>query len=549
MVASCSCKGHNDPGGHGHTHTAGTPVKENEVAATCTESGSYDLATYCTTCEEEMSRVPMTVDPLGHNLKHVEAKAPTCTEEGYEAYDYCLRCTYTTKQVINPTGHHFVRDEETLEYKCDHEGCNETDGRDYRLDIVHSPTVKENQSIGELFESFSFVNDDGALALGWFLYEIWDGSNLVDMITANKAGGYENLLMYRIGEEYVGKKIYLSVYIVVVDDTNIKYATSDKKTLANVEAFCGETQLFKSSGMTGTTFYDGTTQYGHYYSYSLGTVQKSYDKVVIDNTVTTFTYGYYPQTYVYDNEIINTLNSMTETTINGWYFLDDKFYTKITATPYTTGILFSNGVNINNGFEYWFECEPITWQISYFDSYHLYEAISYNVLDVSNYYEDYEERTIDDKTVYPNNYAHSSLRSWLNGYFLDTAFATGKRYLFPHEVRNSADTTEYNTNPYTCEATVDKVWAFSFQEMKDNSIFKSSNDYRRGYVTDYAKARGVNCNQNISTIYTAAYWTRSPNPNNAFSCSNITYDGSIYAFTNVNTTLGVRPAIEICTSF
>ncbi|MBQ1589821.1 MAG: hypothetical protein II106_03755, partial [Oscillospiraceae bacterium] len=48
-------------------HTAGTAVKENEVAATCTAAGSYDMVVYCTVCGAELSRETTTVPALGHN--------------------------------------------------------------------------------------------------------------------------------------------------------------------------------------------------------------------------------------------------------------------------------------------------------------------------------------------------------------------------------------------------------------------------------------------------------------------------------------------------
>lgn len=47
-----------------HVHTPGEPVKEKEVAATCTEEGSYDLVTYCTSGDGyEFSRDHIIVPP------------------------------------------------------------------------------------------------------------------------------------------------------------------------------------------------------------------------------------------------------------------------------------------------------------------------------------------------------------------------------------------------------------------------------------------------------------------------------------------------------
>ena len=62
--------------------------------ATCTEKA------VCTTCGQPYG----DTDPNNHALVHHEAKAPTCTAVGWEAYDTCSRCTYTTYEEI-PAAH------------------------------------------------------------------------------------------------------------------------------------------------------------------------------------------------------------------------------------------------------------------------------------------------------------------------------------------------------------------------------------------------------------------------------------------------------------
>ena len=49
----------------------------------------------------------MEIPALGHDLEHHEAKAPTCTEIGWSAYDTCNRagCGYTTYAQIPAPGH------------------------------------------------------------------------------------------------------------------------------------------------------------------------------------------------------------------------------------------------------------------------------------------------------------------------------------------------------------------------------------------------------------------------------------------------------------
>ncbi len=86
-------------------HADGDPVTENRVEPTCTAAGSYDEVVYCKTCNAELSRMPKTLNALGHDLVHHEAKAATCTEIGWGAYDTCSRCDYSTYNEIPATGH------------------------------------------------------------------------------------------------------------------------------------------------------------------------------------------------------------------------------------------------------------------------------------------------------------------------------------------------------------------------------------------------------------------------------------------------------------
>ncbi|MBO4693600.1 MAG: dienelactone hydrolase family protein [Clostridia bacterium] len=69
------------------SHTATEPVRENEVAATCSVAGSYDEVVYCSVCHEEVSREKKTIpiDEDAHDWgEWVQTKAPTETEPGEE---------------------------------------------------------------------------------------------------------------------------------------------------------------------------------------------------------------------------------------------------------------------------------------------------------------------------------------------------------------------------------------------------------------------------------------------------------------------------------
>ena len=72
-------------------------------APTCTVKG-YTTYT-CSDCGD--SYIDDYVDSLGHDRIHHEAKAETCTEIGWAAYDTCNRCDYMTYKEIPATGHHY----------------------------------------------------------------------------------------------------------------------------------------------------------------------------------------------------------------------------------------------------------------------------------------------------------------------------------------------------------------------------------------------------------------------------------------------------------
>ncbi|MBE6816500.1 MAG: hypothetical protein E7520_02210 [Ruminococcaceae bacterium] len=94
-----------DPNGH----TDGTPVKENEIPATCTEDGSFDEVVYCTVCNAEISRTPHTVKAPGHTEVPISAVAPTCTEPGLTAGVKCAVCEeiLTAQEPVKALGHDF----------------------------------------------------------------------------------------------------------------------------------------------------------------------------------------------------------------------------------------------------------------------------------------------------------------------------------------------------------------------------------------------------------------------------------------------------------
>ena len=116
-----------DPNNHDLVH-------HDAKAPTCTEIGwnEYDA------CQREGCTYTTKVEipALKHKLVHHDAKAPTCTETGWEEYDTCSRCDYTTKVELPALKHKLVHHDAKAptcteigwnEYDaCQREGCDYT---------------------------------------------------------------------------------------------------------------------------------------------------------------------------------------------------------------------------------------------------------------------------------------------------------------------------------------------------------------------------------------------------------------------------------------
>ncbi len=267
----------------------------------------------------------------------------------------------------------------------------------------------------------------------------------------------------------------------------------------------------------------------------------------------TVLYGLYPQTCVADENLISSLNALLPSEINGWYLLDGKYYAKKTATVYGgEQYFFDDGRSIENGGEYWFECEPIKWQILSNENGEYY-LLSTLLLDAKSYYSSYETRNIDGQTVYANDYENSDLRKWLNGEFYKVAFAFNNSFIKQTTVENGGATTDFSLNEYSCENTFDNVFLPSFQDYLNPTLGFSDksglSSLREAKTTDYARAVGAWChtrnNDDESTKINGSYWTRSPSSEYDYCVSVVNSGGVLSAYVVDDASHSVRPAIRI----
>ena len=118
-TATCSAKavcvecggeyGEKDPKNHDRVH-------HNEQAPTCTEIG-WDAFDTCSRCDYTTYQ---ELPALNHDLKQYAAKAPTCTEIGWDAYEACSRGDYTTYVELPALNHDYQA--VTVEPTCETDG-------------------------------------------------------------------------------------------------------------------------------------------------------------------------------------------------------------------------------------------------------------------------------------------------------------------------------------------------------------------------------------------------------------------------------------------
>ena len=92
-------EGDNDPCKEGKHEL----IRYDGKAATCTEKG-YEPYETCSRCNYSTYK---EIPALNHYLTEHDGKAATCTEKGYEPYVTCSRCNYSTYKEIPAGGHNF----------------------------------------------------------------------------------------------------------------------------------------------------------------------------------------------------------------------------------------------------------------------------------------------------------------------------------------------------------------------------------------------------------------------------------------------------------
>lgn len=283
------------------------------------------------------------------------------------------------------------------------------------------------------------------------------------------------------------------------------------------------------------------------------------------------TIGSYPQSLVKDGTIIASLNNNvsllpSSSNANNWisynYYthgtpanfmwykdvtLDGEKYRGVIINEYRPSASY-NATNdsyyqSNDGYTqfiiYWFRFEPIKWNILSSDNGE-YLLVSTLILDSQEFNTSTQKSYLESGIVYPNNYAQSSIRKWLNENFYKTAFSEFESDVIVNSIiDNSGNSLGGDSSAlYASENTKDSVFLLSASELityYGNTPLDLYYAGRVKYGTDYAQIQGL-CDQN--------WWTRSPNPRSNVKAQFVTH-GSTSTSSVCLTYIGVVPAIRI----
>lgn len=297
-------------------------------------------------------------------------------------------------------------------------------------------------------------------------------------------------------------------------------------------------------------------------------------------------FGTYPQSRVTDIALIAKLDSVVKTWASYGYYSgtgswDDgnmqpsdymKFadffyrgikYRAVSFTEYrpccsgykkTATVSGSNSSQNKNGYAvntiYYFTYLPIIWRVlDPLTGLVLCDNIIDNQMyNNTSYYSGfhYQDKTT---TYYSNDYATSSIRTWLNQDFYNTSFSpVQKDNICMTTLDNSAFSSSYSM--FDSASTDDKIFLLSFSSAINSNYgfstnYKNDDSARTTQATDYAKCQGLGFNTENGC---SSWWLRNPaRTSSGASCvrerGRINYNnGDIDYGVDADFSLGVRPA-------
>lgn len=287
-------------------------------------------------------------------------------------------------------------------------------------------------------------------------------------------------------------------------------------------------------------------------------------------------FGDWPQTIKAQNVEIDTTRTMTRGGFTFYLGSDRSLYIQCEENAYGRGYTYSDGTVVAQQSSHstkYFKVEPIKWRVlnpTPAEGEKKMLLAEQSLTAYIPFFDTYTSRTLNNETIYQNNYKYSNIRAYLNGIpnqfltdggtddgrnynidwtgigFLQRAFTTAAiNKISDTLVKNDSQSTANNQNPYVCEDTTDKIFLLSFQEMINTAYGfdtgSNTNDEKRIRVpTDYAKANNRSCD--ISGTYNSNF-LRSPHYQSTQYVTVVKNDGTIRLDLLGRKCLGIVPAL------
>ena len=322
------------------------------------------------------------------------------------------------------------------------------------------------------------------------------------------------------------------VHAYAVRSTDAKYFAED--------ADCTHGKLYYKQCECGLVSDTDTFEVGSAlpHSYVGGVCEMCSDKLVYERVGNYVYFGYYPQSIKpLDVEITGMVDK------DGNYLgSDGNYYKKVIANPYNSLTKFTNGESITKGEEYYFKMEPIKWRILEETDGKL-KLLCESIIDV---------RIFDNNTQY---YIDSSIRSWLNGTFYNSAFDEDQRAKILDEFVDTSyqSAGAPNTPEYEgADGRYDHIALISTKELRTTAYGFADNSgtfdgARKRLASDYVRAIASQYGIGIGDDGYGTWWTRSVDyhyPNDK-EITTVTQDGYAQNTERINTERGIVPMLWI----
>ena len=289
-------------------------------------------------------------------------------------------------------------------------------------------------------------------------------------------------------------------------------------------------------------------------------------------------FGSYPQSEVTDNKLINELNKLvttlpTATDYGSWTSYD--YYENGVVTPFMwyidvtynnelyRGVYFTNirfTIINREGYDqsdisriyphiklcniYWYKYEPIKWRVLS-DTEDEMLLITDLIVDFMEYYHSQNDRSINGKTIYANNWEYSNIREWLNNKFYNLAFNEKEKELILEKLINNKESFHSFSSKYfrSQNDTVDKVYLLSYHE--SSLYFSGSCLCDETKLTNPTKYAIIN--HMISGVRKDCdeWFLRTCGLMNSYMVNYVDEIGKIDDETFVDVVHGIRPVINI----